>query len=234
MPPTILAQDVLGAMRKGENAIAKKRLTILDRQGRAVAPDSIDWATATPGDVPVHAAPAARSGQRARAREVHLPERALDLPARHAEPGAVPRRRAHVQLGLHPRRECPATRRGAPRGPGRLEPPPRSRRSWTARRPETVFLKQPLPVLIVYWTVSVGASGELRYARDVYNLDGVVLRALNAATWRGRDNDGRASADPGFGGSPQRQRREQRKRIILRFLRFLCGEFKSSLDDDRP
>ena len=46
---------------------------------------------------------------------------------------------------------------------------------------ETVFLKQPLPVLIVYWTVSVGASGELRYARDVYSLDPVVLRALNAS-----------------------------------------------------
>ena len=36
---------------------------------------------------------------------------------------------------------------------------------------QTVFLKTPLPVLIVYWTVSVGASGEPRYAKDVYNLD---------------------------------------------------------------
>lgn len=45
----------------------------------------------------------------------------------------------------------------------------------------TVYLKQPLPVLIVYWTVSVGAAAqEIRYARDVYNLDGAVLRALNA------------------------------------------------------
>ena len=47
---------------------------------------------------------------------------------------------------------------------------------------ETVFLKTPLPVLIVYWTVSVGASGDLHYARDVYNLDGAVLRALNGST----------------------------------------------------
>ena len=36
-----------------------------------------------------------------------------------------------------------------------------------------------LPVLIVYWTVSVGVSRQLHYARDVYNLDGAVLRALN-------------------------------------------------------
>ena len=48
----------------------------------------------------------------------------------------------------------------------------------------TVFLAQPLPVLIVYWTVSVGASGDLRYARDVYGLDPAVLSALNAAAPR--------------------------------------------------
>jgi murein L,D-transpeptidase YcbB/YkuD len=44
---------------------------------------------------------------------------------------------------------------------------------------ETVFLEQPLPVLIVYWTVSVGASGELRFARDVYGRDPRLLRALD-------------------------------------------------------
>ena len=45
-------------------------------------------------------------------------------------------------------------------------------------------------LLIVYWTVSVGASGELRYARDVYNLDAAVLRALGTPA---RDNSGAAS-----------------------------------------
>jgi murein L,D-transpeptidase YcbB/YkuD len=41
-----------------------------------------------------------------------------------------------------------------------------------------VFLKQPLPVLIVYWTVSVGASGDVHFARDVYARDAAVLRGL--------------------------------------------------------
>ena len=50
-----------------------------------------------------------------------------------------------------------------------------------AGKTETVYLKNPLQVLIVYWTVSVGASGELRYARDVYGLDPVLLRALGVA-----------------------------------------------------
>ena len=47
---------------------------------------------------------------------------------------------------------------------------------------QTVFFDTPLPVLIVYWTVSVGATGELRFAKDVYNLDPAVLRALGSGT----------------------------------------------------
>lgn len=52
VPPTILAQDVLAPMRGGQNAVAQKRLTILDRQGRPVAPEAIDWSTATPSTFP--------------------------------------------------------------------------------------------------------------------------------------------------------------------------------------
>jgi murein L,D-transpeptidase YcbB/YkuD len=47
-----------------------------------------------------------------------------------------------------------------------------------SRKSQTVFLDHPLPVVIVYWTASVGASGELRFARDVYNRDPAVLKAL--------------------------------------------------------
>jgi murein L,D-transpeptidase YcbB/YkuD len=46
VPPGIL-EDVLAGMRKGQNPIAKKNLTILDRQGNAVDPASIDWTKAS-------------------------------------------------------------------------------------------------------------------------------------------------------------------------------------------
>ena len=42
-----------------------------------------------------------------------------------------------------------------------------------------VTLEHPLPILIVYWTVSVGAAGEVRYADDVYHLDPPLLAALD-------------------------------------------------------
>jgi len=47
-------------------------------------------------------------------------------------------------------------------------------------RSETIPLERAVPVLIVYWTVSVGASGDLRFARDVYTRDPPLIRALNA------------------------------------------------------
>jgi murein L,D-transpeptidase YcbB/YkuD len=178
VPPTILAKDVLDAMRKGQNAIAKKRLTILDRQGRPVSPDIIDWATATPGTFPYTL------------RQPPGPDNALGrvkfiFPNEHS-----------IFLHDTPSRDLfVADERTFSSGCIRVEHPLdlaavllEGQDDWTSARiqqvvdgekTQTVFLKHPLPVLIVYWTVSVGVSRELHYARDVYTLDGAVLRALN-------------------------------------------------------
>ena len=180
VPPTILAQDVLGAMRKGQNAIARKGLTIIDRQGKAVSPSSIDWTTATPRSFPYTL------------RQPPGPDNALGrgkflFPNEHA-----------IFLHDTPSRELfTADERTFSSGCIRVQNPLdlaavllEGQDDWTAAKiqqvvdsgkTETVYLKNPLQVLIVYWTVSVGASGELRYARDVYGLDPVVLRALGLA-----------------------------------------------------
>jgi murein L,D-transpeptidase YcbB/YkuD len=43
---------------------------------------------------------------------------------------------------------------------------------------QNVNIQNPIPVVIVYWTVSVGANGEIRYMKDIYNQDAKVLVAL--------------------------------------------------------
>jgi murein L,D-transpeptidase YcbB/YkuD len=45
---------------------------------------------------------------------------------------------------------------------------------------QNVELEHPLPILIVYWTVSVGASGRIRHSDDIYDLDPPLLAALDA------------------------------------------------------
>jgi L,D-transpeptidase YcbB len=180
VPPTILAKDVLEGMRKGENTIARKRLAILDGRGHPVSPGSIDWQTVTPRTFPYTL------------RQPPGPDNALGrvkfiFPNEHA-----------IFLHDTPSRELfTADRRTFSSGCIRVERPLelaamllRDQNDWTpekisrvveAGKSETVFLKEPRPVVIVYWTVSVGASGDVRFARDVYGRDAAVLRALDAA-----------------------------------------------------
>ena len=178
VPPGI-HEDVLAGMRKGQNPIARKNLTILDRQGKPVDPASIDWAKAS----------ARNFGYTLR--QPPGPDNALGrvkfiFPNEH-----------FVFLHDTPSKELfSADQRTFSSGCIRVENPLDfaavllERDGWTRERvqgaidagdSQTVLLKTPLPVLIVYWTVSVGAAGDLHFARDVYNLDASVLRGLDSA-----------------------------------------------------
>jgi len=178
VPPTILREDVLGAMKKGQNAVARKGLKIYDRQGNEVPPASIDWSTASARSFPYTL------------RQPPGPANALGrvkfiFPNPHA-----------IFLHDTPSRELFASdTRTFSSGCIRVEKPldlagvllegqpdwtrPRIDEVVATKETQTVYLKQPLPVLIVYWTVSVGASGGIRTARDVYNLDPPLIRALD-------------------------------------------------------
>jgi murein L,D-transpeptidase YcbB/YkuD len=179
VPPTILAQDVLAPMRKGQDAVKRKGLTILDRQGRAVSPASIDWSTATPSNFPyVLRQPPGPNNALGRVKFIFPNEHAIflhDTPSqelfsadeRTFSSGCI---RVEHALDL-----APILLDGQPGwDASRIEAVVKSGRT------ETVYLDRPLPVLIVYWTVSVGASGTLRYAADIYRRDPVVLKALDA------------------------------------------------------
>jgi murein L,D-transpeptidase YcbB/YkuD len=177
VPPTILAQDVLAGMRKGQNTIAKKNLTIYDDRNKPVDPATIDWANATPRTF------------RYTLRQPPGPDNALGrvkfiFPNSHS-----------IFLHDTPSRELfAADQRTFSSGCIRIENPLDLARllleghaTWTptkmqevldSKQQQTINLATPLQVLIVYWTASVGATGEVRFAKDVYNLDSAVLRQL--------------------------------------------------------
>jgi murein L,D-transpeptidase YcbB/YkuD len=50
-----------------------------------------------------------------------------------------------------------------------------------SRQTKTVFLEEPVPVLLLYWTAEVGYDGRIRFYDDVYDRDRDVLEALNSA-----------------------------------------------------
>ncbi len=183
VPPTILAQDVLVGMKKGQNTIARKKLTILDDRGRAVDPASIDWQAATPRTFryTLRQAPGADNAL-GRVKFIFPNEYSIflhDTPSQElfaADQRTFSSGCIRVANALDLARVLLEGQKTKPDG-------------WNADRitatiatgqPQTVFLGEPLPVLIVYWTASIGAAGDLRFARDVYSLDPPVLRALNA------------------------------------------------------
>jgi murein L,D-transpeptidase YcbB/YkuD len=181
VPPTILAQDVLAGMKKGENTIARKKLTILDERGRAVDPSAIDWQAATPRTFRYTLRqPPGADNALGRVKFIFPNEYSIflhDTPSQElfaADQRTFSSGCIRVANALDLARVLLEGQRTRPLG-------------WSAERiqdtiqaaqPQTVFLEEPLPVLIVYWTASIGAAGDLRFARDVYGLDPPVLRAL--------------------------------------------------------
>jgi len=179
VPPTILAEDVLAKMRQGKNAIAEKGLTIVDDHGQQVDASSIDWNSATPANFHYTL------------RQPPGDDNALGK-VKFLFPNPY-----NVYLHDTPHRELfDKDQRTFSSGCIRIQNPLELAKillsdqpQWSADRiddylltsteTKEIPLKTPLPVLIVYWTVSVGASGEILYAKDVYDYDPPLIRELD-------------------------------------------------------
>ncbi len=178
VPPTILAEDVLGGIARGEDMLAKKNLKVYDGDGNLVDPKSVDWKNATAGNFPYTLRQDAGLDNALGRVKFMLPNS------------------YNIYLHDTPSRELFASEeRTFSSGCIRLEDPigfakqllsdqgyddAKVNEVIATGETKAVDLTTPLPVLIVYWTVSVGASGEVRYGPDVYDRDGMILAALSA------------------------------------------------------
>jgi murein L,D-transpeptidase YcbB/YkuD len=177
VPPTILREDVLKPMAQGTNALKRKGLTIIDRSGNTVDPTRIDWKKATAANFPYTLRqPPGADNALGRVKFMFPNEHSIFL-------HDTPSRELFVSDTRTFSSGCIRIERPLDLAAVLLEPegwtPERIQQVVASGATETVHLKDPLPVVIVYWTVSVGASGELRFARDVYHRDPPLLKALD-------------------------------------------------------
>ena len=178
VPRGILAKDILPAGKRGEAILERKHLKAIDGAGRVVAPSSIDWSRYTASTFPYAL------------RQDPGPQNALGrvkfmFPNHHS-----------VYLHDTPSRDLFAhSRRTFSSGCVRVENPLQLAERlladsvrWNAAaiqrvvdsgRTTRVDLARPLPVLLLYWTVSVDDQGKVRFSDDVYRRDAPVLKALD-------------------------------------------------------
>lgn len=180
VPPGILYKDLLPAVKKDPNYFRKKNINVIDRNGKIVNQDSIDWSRYRKGNFPYTL------------RQEPGPANALGrikfiFPNEH-----------FVYLHDTPSKSLYGrTDRAFSSGCIRVERPfelaellLNDKTNWShekimkvieSKETKTVFLPEPVPVMLLYWTVSFDDDNTIQFKRDVYGRDKAVLKALEGA-----------------------------------------------------
>jgi murein L,D-transpeptidase YcbB/YkuD len=178
VPRTILGEDILPAATRGEPILKRKNLVVLDYSGREVDPGTIQWSSYTAESFPylLRAEPGP-SNPLGRVKfmfpnehDVYLhdtPSRRLfDPPARAFSSGCIrvdnPLRLAEILLDDSVKWSRAKIREVVDSGEETM-----------------VNLSRPVPVFILYFTVTFSADGRPQFVDDVYDRNAPVLKALN-------------------------------------------------------
>lgn len=178
VPPTILAKDILPAVRKNPAYLRERNLSVLTPDGQVVNPASVNWQTMTAKRFPYilrqQPGPQNAMGQiKFMFPNEHLiylhdtPSRALfDQSERTFSSGCIrverPLELAEILLA-----EQPGWDRAA------------IDKVLQSKVTKTVQLAEPVPILIMYLTALAEPDGQVHFYRDVYKRDAALLQALD-------------------------------------------------------
>ncbi len=170
VPPTILREDKLPAIREDLGYLERQQMSVLDRDGNLLDPQSLDWDN--PGPILLRQAagpqnPLGRVALRfANPFSVYLhdtpSQRLFDKAPRAFSSGCVRVQGVDTLLAwLLGEDELAQVQQRIASG-----------------NTQEYRLQRSTPLLIAYWTVEAGRDGKLRYAPDPYNWDERLIKAL--------------------------------------------------------
>jgi murein L,D-transpeptidase YcbB/YkuD len=157
--------------------LAEKNLDVLDANGNEVDPASIDWHSVDPENFPYTLRSPPGDGNALGRLKFEFPNPYLiylhDTPSKELFE-ADKRTFSSGCIRIQNASEFAEQILG-PQGWDRA----RIQELIDAGETKRVAIENQIPVLIVYWTVSVGRSGEVRYMQDIYDLDQPLIAALD-------------------------------------------------------
>ena len=173
VPPTILKNDMLPKVRENLGYLAANRIRVLNSQGREVSPASVNWANPRGIMLRQDAGPGNSLGRLV----IRFPnDYAVYL---HDTP--------HQALFAGEQRTtssgCIRVERPRELAELLLDDPVRWNRAGIDRaidtvKTQTVMLREPVPLLLAYWTVDLREAGRIGFRPDVYQRDPPLLAAL--------------------------------------------------------
>jgi len=178
VPPTILKKDILPAMRRDPGYLKRRGLQVVTRGGKPVSPRSVNWRKVSSTSFPylIRQPPGTRNA---------LGQIKFMFPNRYS-----------VYLHDTPSRSLfKRSERLHSSGCVRVEHPwklaelvltdpkrwnrARFKKVIASKQTRTVRLKEPLAIVLAYWTVEADADGKVLFWNDVYARDVAMFKALD-------------------------------------------------------
>ena len=173
VPPTILKNDILPKLRRNPGYLAANRIRVLDGQGRELSPSRVNWANPRGIVLRQDAGPGNSLGRLV----IRFPnDYAVYM---HDTP--------HQELFANQQRTyssgCIRVERPRELAELLLDDPVQWNRAGIDRaidtlKTQTVMLRNPVPLLLAYWTVDLREDGRVGFRPDVYRRDPPLLAAL--------------------------------------------------------
>ena len=177
VPPTILGQDILPAVRRDPGYLARRGLEVIDRNGNRVDPASIDWNRYTARNFPYVLRQAAGEDNALGRVKIMFPNPYLvylhDTPSRSL---FEKEDRAFSSGCIRVERPFELVERllADPAWDGAA-----LRAAVDAGQTRTIRLRKPVKLLLIYWTVDEDDLGRVVFRRDVYGRDALLWQAMN-------------------------------------------------------
>jgi L,D-transpeptidase YcbB len=177
VPPTILTKDYLPSLKRDPGYAQRKGLKVIDRAGRVIDPGQVDWSRYSTGNSPYllrqDAGPRNALGRvkfifpNDHAVFLHdTPNKTLfDKNERAFSSGCIRVEHAMELAQLLLNNEGGWDRKAIDK-------------VVASGKTRTVFLHDPIPVLLLYWTAWVGSDGRVNFRHDLYDRDKLVQKGL--------------------------------------------------------